>query len=107
VEATIRIVTWNVWVRYGDDWKERQAGLEDALCEAGPDLSCLVEGWRQARAPIGTVRVDPSPGSTILIKSGQVERSTPARCLPLPADRSRRSHQHPYTGVWGYPAWRE
>ncbi len=45
VESTVRIVTWNVWGRYGDDWKERQAGIEDALLEAGPDVVCLIEAW--------------------------------------------------------------
>jgi endonuclease/exonuclease/phosphatase family metal-dependent hydrolase len=47
VESTIRIVTWNVWGRFGDDWKERQAGIEEVLFEAGPDVVCLVEAWRQ------------------------------------------------------------
>jgi endonuclease/exonuclease/phosphatase family metal-dependent hydrolase len=47
VETTLRIVTWNVWGRYGDDWKQRQAGIEDELSAAAPDLVCLVEAWRQ------------------------------------------------------------
>jgi endonuclease/exonuclease/phosphatase family metal-dependent hydrolase len=47
VQSTIRIVSWNVWGRYGVDWKDRQAGIEDTLFEAGPDVVCLVEAWRQ------------------------------------------------------------
>jgi endonuclease/exonuclease/phosphatase family metal-dependent hydrolase len=45
--STVRIVTWNVWGRYGEDWERRQLGIEDALIEAGPDVVCLVEAWRQ------------------------------------------------------------
>jgi endonuclease/exonuclease/phosphatase family metal-dependent hydrolase len=47
VESTVRVVTWNVWGRYGAEWKDRQAALQDELMEAGPDIVCLVEAWRQ------------------------------------------------------------
>jgi endonuclease/exonuclease/phosphatase family metal-dependent hydrolase len=44
VETTMRIVTWNVWGRYGN-WAQRQAGIEDNLVAAAPDIVCLVESW--------------------------------------------------------------
>ncbi len=47
VESTVRLVTWNVWGRYGDDWEQRQAGIEDTLVEVAPDVVCLVEAWCQ------------------------------------------------------------
>jgi endonuclease/exonuclease/phosphatase family metal-dependent hydrolase len=47
VESTIRVVTWNVWGRYGADWELRQAALEETLESMAPDLVCLVEAWRQ------------------------------------------------------------
>jgi endonuclease/exonuclease/phosphatase family metal-dependent hydrolase len=47
VSSTVRVVTWNVWGRYGADWEARQAGLEQTLAETAPDLVCLVEAWRQ------------------------------------------------------------
>ncbi len=47
VESTIRVVTWNVWGRYGLDPEARQAALEQALEQTKPDLICLVETWRQ------------------------------------------------------------
>jgi endonuclease/exonuclease/phosphatase family metal-dependent hydrolase len=43
-ETTMRIVTWNVWGRYGR-WRERQAGIEETLAAATPDVVCLVESW--------------------------------------------------------------
>jgi endonuclease/exonuclease/phosphatase family metal-dependent hydrolase len=46
-ESTIRVVTWNVWGRYGADCEARQAALEQTLEQTGPDLVCLVEAWRQ------------------------------------------------------------
>ena len=47
VESTIRVVTWNVWGRYGADCEARQAALEETLAETAPNLVCLVEAWRQ------------------------------------------------------------
>jgi endonuclease/exonuclease/phosphatase family metal-dependent hydrolase len=43
-DTTVRIVTWNVWGRYGR-WAERQAGIEESLAAAAPDVVCLVESW--------------------------------------------------------------
>jgi endonuclease/exonuclease/phosphatase family metal-dependent hydrolase len=45
--STIRVVTWNVWGRYGADCEARQAALEQTLEQTAPDLVCLVEAWRQ------------------------------------------------------------
>jgi endonuclease/exonuclease/phosphatase family metal-dependent hydrolase len=45
VETTMRVVTWNVWGRYGD-WEQRQAGIEEVLAGVDPDVVCLVESWR-------------------------------------------------------------
>jgi endonuclease/exonuclease/phosphatase family metal-dependent hydrolase len=45
VESTVRVATWNVWGRHGQDWEKRQAGIEAALAQAAPDLVCLVESW--------------------------------------------------------------
>ena len=47
VASTVRVVTWNVWGRYGADWEARQAALEETLAGTAPDLVCLVEAWRQ------------------------------------------------------------
>jgi endonuclease/exonuclease/phosphatase family metal-dependent hydrolase len=44
VETTVRVVTWNVWGRYGR-WRARQAGIEEALLAAAPDIVCLTECW--------------------------------------------------------------
>jgi endonuclease/exonuclease/phosphatase family metal-dependent hydrolase len=46
-ESTIRVVTWNVWGRYGADCQARQEALEQTLEQTAPDLVCLVEAWRQ------------------------------------------------------------
>jgi endonuclease/exonuclease/phosphatase family metal-dependent hydrolase len=47
VESTGRIVTWNVWGRYGD-WSERLDGLVEVLAESAPDIVCLEESWSTA-----------------------------------------------------------
>jgi endonuclease/exonuclease/phosphatase family metal-dependent hydrolase len=46
VESTVRLVTWNVWGRYGEEWEQRQSGIEQALLEVSADVICLVEAWR-------------------------------------------------------------
>jgi endonuclease/exonuclease/phosphatase family metal-dependent hydrolase len=46
VESAVRVVTWNVWGRYGSERETRQAALEETLAAAGPDVICLVEAWR-------------------------------------------------------------
>jgi endonuclease/exonuclease/phosphatase family metal-dependent hydrolase len=46
VESTVRVVTWNVWGRYGSGHEARQAGLEGALAQVEPDLICLIEAWQ-------------------------------------------------------------
>jgi endonuclease/exonuclease/phosphatase family metal-dependent hydrolase len=43
-ESTVRIATWNVWGRFGQ-WTERQAGIEQVLVAAAPDVVALVESW--------------------------------------------------------------
>jgi endonuclease/exonuclease/phosphatase family metal-dependent hydrolase len=50
VESTVRVVTWNVWGRYGPRHERRQAGLEGILAEARPDVICLIEAWRHGES---------------------------------------------------------
>jgi endonuclease/exonuclease/phosphatase family metal-dependent hydrolase len=45
-ESAVRVVTWNVWGRYGPACEARQVALEDTLAEVAPDVICLVEAWR-------------------------------------------------------------
>jgi endonuclease/exonuclease/phosphatase family metal-dependent hydrolase len=49
VDTTMRIATWNVWGRFGR-WRERQAGIEETLAAAAPDVVCLVESWSDPQA---------------------------------------------------------
>jgi endonuclease/exonuclease/phosphatase family metal-dependent hydrolase len=49
VSTSVRVATWNVWGRYGR-WRERQAGIEDALAAVAPDVVCLVESWSAPEA---------------------------------------------------------
>ena len=50
VESAVRVVTWNVWGRYGSEWQMRQAALEAVLAGVGPDVICLVEAWGQGES---------------------------------------------------------
>jgi endonuclease/exonuclease/phosphatase family metal-dependent hydrolase len=45
-ESAVRVVTWNVWGRYGEEWTARLHGIQEELVAAEPDIVCLVEAWR-------------------------------------------------------------
>jgi endonuclease/exonuclease/phosphatase family metal-dependent hydrolase len=44
VETTLRLVTWNVWGRYGS-WEHRQGAVRTTLDRHDPDIVALVETW--------------------------------------------------------------
>lgn len=41
----MRVVTWNVWWRFGDDWRRRQRAIADVLVALRPDVVGLQESW--------------------------------------------------------------
>jgi endonuclease/exonuclease/phosphatase family metal-dependent hydrolase len=47
VETTLRIVSWNVWGRYGP-WEERQPAILQNLRGIDADIVCLQEAWTEA-----------------------------------------------------------
>jgi endonuclease/exonuclease/phosphatase family metal-dependent hydrolase len=44
VVTTLRVVTWNVWGKFGP-WNKRQESLKKVLAAATPDLVLLQESW--------------------------------------------------------------
>ena len=49
----LRVVTWNLWWRYGP-WRERQAAIEKVLIEAAPDVLTLQEVWASPTSDFAT-----------------------------------------------------
>lgn len=45
VQTTVRVVTWNVWSRFGP-WQQREAGLLAELRRVKPDIIALQEAWK-------------------------------------------------------------
>ena len=41
----MRVMTWNVWWRFGGNWRERAAGIRITLETYQPDVVGLVETW--------------------------------------------------------------
>jgi endonuclease/exonuclease/phosphatase family metal-dependent hydrolase len=41
----VRVLTWNVWWRFGPAWRERQPVLLQHLRDAAPDIVALQECW--------------------------------------------------------------
>lgn len=44
VDTTARVLTWNVWGRYGP-WEQRESAIAATLAAARPDIVVLVEAW--------------------------------------------------------------
>src|SRR4051812_26357853 len=44
IETTLRVVSWNLWWRFGP-WEERQPAIGAALERLDPDIACLQEVW--------------------------------------------------------------
>jgi endonuclease/exonuclease/phosphatase family metal-dependent hydrolase len=45
----MRVVSWNLWWRFGPDWKQRQSGILTTLAGLRPDLVGLQEVWADGR----------------------------------------------------------
>lgn len=43
-DTSIRVVTWNLWWRFGD-WQSRLHAIQEVLAEANPDICGLQEVW--------------------------------------------------------------
>jgi endonuclease/exonuclease/phosphatase family metal-dependent hydrolase len=46
----IRIMTWNLWWRFGHRWRERQPRIRSVIEAAGPDVIGLQETWGDGRS---------------------------------------------------------
>ncbi|HVU61442.1 MAG TPA: endonuclease/exonuclease/phosphatase family protein [Mycobacteriales bacterium] len=57
VDSTLRLITWNVWARFGNaDARQRQ--LEDELTAHQPDIVCLTEAWAGSTTDQASVVAD-------------------------------------------------
>ncbi|GAA4457658.1 hypothetical protein GCM10023170_054280 [Phytohabitans houttuyneae] len=45
LERLVRVLTWNLWWRFGPDWQKRQPYIRDTLREVEPDIAALQEVW--------------------------------------------------------------
>ncbi len=47
---TLRVMTWNLWWRFGD-WKQRRRAIVDTIRAVNPDVLCLQEVWAKSGEP--------------------------------------------------------
>lgn len=47
LESTVRVLSWNLWWRFGPDWEARQAGILHVLREVQADVMCFQEVWQE------------------------------------------------------------
>lgn len=55
----MRVMTWNVWWRFGDRWRERQIGIAASLAAHRPDIVGLQESWSAREASQAAVLAAP------------------------------------------------
>jgi len=48
-DGQVRVVTWNIWWRFGPRWDDRQPGLLETLRRLDPDVVALQEVWGSER----------------------------------------------------------
>lgn len=56
--AAARVMTWNVWWRFGPRWRDRQPGLLATVRDVGPDVVALQESWGTGSATQAGVFAD-------------------------------------------------
>ena len=44
----MRIVTWNLWWRFGDNWQQRHQAIAATLSDLKPDIVCCQEVWAES-----------------------------------------------------------
>lgn len=54
VDSMARVMTWNIWWRFGPRWRDRQPGIRATLERLRPDVVALQEVW----AGEGTTQAD-------------------------------------------------
>ena len=47
----MRIVTWNLWWRFGDNWRDRHEAITATLAELEADIVCCQEIWAERDGP--------------------------------------------------------
>ncbi len=45
--STLRAMTWNLWWRFGGNWREREAGILRVVREQDPDVLGIQECWAE------------------------------------------------------------
>ncbi|TDD68597.1 hypothetical protein E1262_15205 [Jiangella aurantiaca] len=55
----MRVMTWNVWWRFGERWRERQIGIAATLVALRPDIVGLQESWAAREASQAVVLAAP------------------------------------------------
>jgi endonuclease/exonuclease/phosphatase family metal-dependent hydrolase len=59
VDNAVRVMTWNIWWRFGPRWRDRQPAIVATLAAADPDVVALQEVW----ASEGSTQADELAGA--------------------------------------------
>ena len=110
---TLRVMTWNLWWRFGP-WEERQRAIVETVRSTIPDVLCLQEVWADAGGAgmaevlcdeLGYQAVSSTPiGRSDIGFTNAVLSRWPARLLTdeaLPARTGRRA-----IAEWSQQRWR-
>jgi endonuclease/exonuclease/phosphatase family metal-dependent hydrolase len=103
IETRVRLVTWNVWARFGP-WAARQRAIAETLSRLDPDLVALEETWS---APEGTLAEALSPALSLPYHAEAGEwplgEGVTSGCALLSRWPIARSEARPLPGAEGDP----
>lgn len=67
---SIRAMTWNVWWRFGGNWREREPGLLDVARVVAPDVLGIQECWGTAARTQADVFAEALGGHSAFVEVG-------------------------------------
>lgn len=65
---TMRAMTWNVWWRFGGNWREREPGILDTVRAADPDVLGIQECWGAAQRTQADVLAEAIGGHSAFVE---------------------------------------
>ncbi len=66
----VRAMTWNVWWRFGGNWREREPGILATVLDAEPDLLGIQECWGDADTTQADLIASATGGNAAFIRVG-------------------------------------
>lgn len=88
-DSTVRVMTWNIWWRFGPRWEDRQPGILATIEQLRPDVLALQGVWSTA---------DTTQGDELAKALGMQAVFGSPSYPPAPTDSDQPDHARAATG---------